>query len=143
MALKILESPSALGRLLSQLRSGQDFKDRVMHMETISARPPEFRDWPQSISPDLIQILEKFGIEALWTHQAQTVEALAQGKHAAVMTPTASGKTLCFNLPVLQSILEKPDTRALYLYPMKALAQDQLKTLQDWMGRLKAAHLPV
>jgi DEAD/DEAH box helicase domain-containing protein len=61
----------------------------------------------------------------------------------AVTTPTASGKTLCFNLPVFQSILENPKSRALYLYPMKALAQDQLKTLQEWMGRMKSAKLPV
>jgi DEAD/DEAH box helicase domain-containing protein len=61
----------------------------------------------------------------------------------AVTTPTASGKTLCFNLPVLQSFLGDPGTRALYLYPTKALAQDQLRTLQEWMGRLKAANLPV
>jgi DEAD/DEAH box helicase domain-containing protein len=67
---------------------------------------------------------------------------LQSGKHVAVTTPTASGKTLCFNLPVMQSVMENLKARALYLYPMKALAQDQLKTLQEWGGRLKTSKLP-
>jgi DEAD/DEAH box helicase domain-containing protein len=132
-----------LSQLLRQLKSREDLRDRIKHVETIVSRPAQFHDWPKSLSKDLVRVLEKSGFEALWTHQAHAVEALQRGSHVAVTTPTASGKTLCFNLPVMQSVLEGPQSRALYLYPMKALAQDQLKTLQEWMGRLKAAKLPV
>ena len=68
---------------------------------------------------------------AAGAHQAAAAEAVKAGKNVVMVTPTASGKTLCYNLPVLNAILENPDTRALYLYPTKALAQDQLAELQD------------
>ena len=71
------------------------------------------------------------GIEELYSHQAATAELVHDGKNVVVVTPTASGKTLCYNLPVLNAVLENPDTRALYLFPTKALAQDQLAELQD------------
>ncbi len=143
MPLKSFPSIHTPNQVLSHLRSREDLRDRIKHVEMIASRPPRFHAWPKTLSKDLIQLLEKSGYEALWSHQAHAVEALHRGSHVAVTTPTASGKTLCFNLPVMQSVLENPKARALYLYPMKALAQDQLKTLQEWMGRLKAAKLPV
>jgi superfamily II DNA helicase RecQ len=68
-------------------------------------------------------------MERLYTHQAEAFEAAWAGRDVVVVTPTASGKTLCYNLPVLGAILENPDARALYLFPTKALAQDQLAEL--------------
>jgi DEAD/DEAH box helicase domain-containing protein len=137
------ESPvNSLGQLLSTLQSREDLKDRIKHIEKIPAQRARVEAWPKTLSPDLVQVLEKAGFDAAYTHQAQAISALQAGKNVAVTTPTASGKTLCFNLPVMQSILENPQARALYLYPMKALAQDQLKTLQEWGGRLKAVKLP-
>ncbi|HVZ80072.1 MAG TPA: DEAD/DEAH box helicase [bacterium] len=129
--------------LLQRLRSREDLKDRIQHVESLPALPARFQNWPQGLSKDLVKVLEASGYGALWTHQAKAFELIQKGSHVAITTPTASGKTLCFNLPVLQSFLERPKTRALYLYPMKALAQDQLKTLQEWMGRLQAGKLPV
>ena len=76
------------------------------------------------------------GIEQLFSHQAEAAELAHSGKNFVVVTPTASGKTLCYNLPVLNAVLEKPDTRALYLFPTKALAQDQLAELHDLATRL-------
>jgi len=72
----------------------------------------------------------------LYSHQAATAELVTNGKNVVVVTPTASGKTLCYNLPVLNAVLENADTRALYLFPTKALAQDQLAELQDLAKRL-------
>jgi DEAD/DEAH box helicase domain-containing protein len=72
----------------------------------------------------------------LYSHQATSAELVRDGKNVVVVTPTASGKTLCYNLPVLNAVLESPDTRALYLFPTKALAQDQLAELQDLATRL-------
>ncbi len=135
-------SASTLSQLLSQLRSREDLRDRIKHVEQIAARGAQYHAWPKTLSKDLVGVLERSGYDALWTHQAHAIEALHAGKHVAVTTPTASGKTLCFNLPVIQSILESSRSRALYLYPMKALAQDQLKTLQEWGGRLKTSKLP-
>ena len=76
------------------------------------------------------------GIRELYSHQASTAELVRDGKNVVVVTPTASGKTLCYNLPVLNAVLENPDTRSLYLFPTKALAQDQLAELQDPAKRL-------
>ena len=70
------------------------------------------------------------GIEQLYTHQAEAIEHALAGRHTVVITPTASGKTLCYNAPVLHAILQDPSSRALYLFPTKALAQDQLAELQ-------------
>jgi len=135
-------SANSLYQLLSYLQSREDLKDRIKHIERIPAQSARYQAWPKTLSPDLVRVLEKSGFDALYTHQAQAISALQAGKNVAVTTPTASGKTLCFNLPVMQSILENPQSRALYLYPMKALAQDQLKTLQEWGGRLKTSKLP-
>ncbi len=139
---KTSSSASTLDQLLDSLRSREDLKDRIKHIERIPSKPARYQAWPKTLSKDLVTLLEKSGFDALYTHQSQSFDALQAGKHVAVTTPTASGKTLCFNLPVMQSVLKDPKARALYLYPMKALAQDQLKTLQEWNGRLKTAKLP-
>src|SRR5262249_28519656 len=86
---------------------------------------------PDGVDPRLADALRARGIEALYSHQAQAFELLAKGGHCVVVTPTASGKTLCYNLPVLQALLADPAARALYLFPTKALAQDQLAELEE------------
>src|SRR3954452_12128525 len=103
------------------------------HLPAQSAR---YAPWPASLDARLRGALERRGVRALYTHQAQAVEAALGGAHAVVVTPTASGKTLCYNLPVLQRVLEEPGARALYLFPTKALAQDQLAALQAWAADL-------
>jgi DEAD/DEAH box helicase domain-containing protein len=84
---------------------------------------------PPGIDPRLIQALASRGITELYTHQAEAVAHAMAGQSVVITTPTASGKTLCYNIPVLNSILNEPSTRALYLFPTKALAQDQLAEL--------------
>src|SRR5438477_10683242 len=104
----------------------------------IPAGPAEFCQLPNDLAEPRRAALRGRGIDRLYTHQTRAYTAVRQGRHLVVVTPTASGKTLCYNLPVLQRILEKPAARALYLFPTKALAQDQLAEL----GALAAA-LPV
>ena len=104
----------------------------------LPAAPPQLVDLPSDLHPDLAAALRQRGLDRLYTHQAQAWAAARAGRHLVVVTPTASGKTLCYNLPVLQSILDNPQARALYLFPTKALAQDQLAEL----GRLADA-LPI
>src|SRR6202021_4043181 len=76
------------------------------------------------------------GIQELYSHQALTAELVHDGKNVVVVTPTASGKTLCYNLPVLNAVIENADTRALYLFPTKARSEDQLAELHDLSKRL-------
>jgi DEAD/DEAH box helicase domain-containing protein len=103
---------------------GEVTLDRV-----IPARPAVFAPLPGDLAPELAGALRDRGIDRLYSHQAEAYEAARAGHHVVVVTPTASGKTLCYNLPVLQRVLERPDSRALYLFPTKALAQDQLTEL--------------
>jgi DEAD/DEAH box helicase domain-containing protein len=105
---------------------------------TIPASAPVFAPLPPDIRPELAGALRRRGVERLYSHQAEAYTAVRNGRHLVVVTPTASGKTLCYNLPVLQRLLEAPERRALYLFPTKALAQDQLAEL----GALKSG-LPI
>jgi DEAD/DEAH box helicase domain-containing protein len=91
---------------------------------------------PDWVRPELAAAYRAKGILRLYTHQAAAAEGARAGKNMVVVTPTASGKTLCYNLPVINAVLENPDTRALYLFPTKALAQDQLAELYDLGQRL-------
>jgi DEAD/DEAH box helicase domain-containing protein len=100
------------------------------------ARPARLAAFPESIPARLSEILKARGIESLYSHQACCMEIASQGKHLVVVTPTASGKTLCYNLPILSTLIENPGAHALYLFPTKALAQDQLVELNRWTEKL-------
>ena len=100
------------------------------------ARAAEWAEFPAWVNEALIGAYAAKGIRQLYTHQAAAAEAVHSGKNMVIVTPTASGKTLCYNLPVVNTVLENPDTRALYLFPTKALAQDQLAELHDLNQRL-------
>lgn len=102
------------------------------------AEPARYADYPEALHPRLRQALEAQGYERLYTHQRLAYDLAAEGKSTVVVTPTASGKTLCYNLPVLDRVLKDPDTRALYLFPTKALAQDQLANLYALVEALGA-----
>jgi DEAD/DEAH box helicase domain-containing protein len=100
------------------------------------ARDAKFRPMPGWLASALSEAYRAKGIRELYSHQASAAELVRHGKNLVVVTPTASGKTLCYNLPVLNAVLKNPDTRALYLFPTKALAQDQLAELHDLSKRL-------
>ncbi len=102
-----------------------------------AAKPGEFADFPEALAPKLQQALITRGISKLYTHQAEAFAHAAAGRNVVVVTPTASGKTLCYNLPVLNGLMADPQARAMYLFPTKALAEDQLQEFQaavDSMG---------
>ncbi len=98
--------------------------------------PPKAGEFHQAshISPVLQDTLYKAGIDRLYAHQSKAVETVKSGRSVVVSTPTASGKSLIYNLPVLESIISDPDTRAMYLFPLKALTQDQHLTLNNMAG---------
>lgn len=105
----------------------------VRHFPARAARWASFPAW---VHTDLRVAYKAKGIDRLYSHQAAAAEAAHEGKNVVIVTPTASGKTLCYNLPVINAILENSDTRALYLFPTKALAQDQLAEIHDLNQRL-------
>jgi len=105
----------------------------IRHFPAQEAQWAEFPGW---VNGKLRSAYTAKGVSRLYTHQARAAEAVHSGRNVVIVTPTASGKTLCYNLPVLNAILENSDTRALYLFPTKALAQDQLAELHDLNQRL-------
>ncbi len=111
--------------VIEDLRSKQT-ETTVRRIDEIPAR---FGEWPKELNPKLLAVLKKRGIDRPYAHQARTMDHAIAGRNVVVVTPTASGKTLCYNAPVLNAILEDRSTRALYLFPTKALAQDQLDEL--------------
>jgi DEAD/DEAH box helicase domain-containing protein len=137
-----LSTDMSLDTLLTELRLDPAFAARVCAWERLPARPARTAPWPDGLDPALRAALHARGIDALYTHQAAAVEAALRGEHVVVVTPTASGKTLCYNLPVLQRLRAEPQAQALYLFPTKALAQDQLAELRAW-NEVLAAPVPV
>ncbi|MDZ7722404.1 MAG: DEAD/DEAH box helicase [candidate division KSB1 bacterium] len=120
-----------LEQILEQLKRDRDFTDHVTQWKTIPAQAASYSEFPKHLDAALIDTLKERGINKLYTHQATAIQSVFQGKNLVIVTPTASGKTLCYNLPVLQSILETHESRALYLFPTKALSQDQLTELHE------------
>jgi len=100
------------------------------------ARAPRVEPFPESLPARLLEVLKARGFTSLYSHQAQAFTLAREGKNLVVVTPTASGKTLCYNLPILSELVENPEARALYLFPTKALSQDQLVELNRWTEQL-------
>jgi DEAD/DEAH box helicase domain-containing protein len=140
-ALSSLEPAAGLSlarvrEVLDMLASRDINGDVLTAVRYFPARQAQWAEFPVWVHADLVAAYSAKGIRQLYTHQAIAAEAVHAGKNVVVVTPTASGKTLCYNLPILNSILENADTRALYLFPTKALAQDQLAELYDLNQRL-------
>jgi DEAD/DEAH box helicase domain-containing protein len=108
----------------------------VTALKHFPAREARLAPFPKFLPARLAEILRARGIENLYSHQAAACELARAGKNFVVVTPTASGKTLCYNLPILTALVENPAARALYLFPTKALAQDQLTELNRWTEKL-------
>ncbi len=118
--------------------AGRDVRGEILTaVRHYPAREAQWADFPAWTHMDLRAAYLGKGLRQLYSHQAAAAEAVHAGKDIVVVTPTASGKTLCYNLPILNAILESSDSRALYLFPTKALAQDQLAELHDLNQRLE------
>ena len=117
--------------LLDELLTSLETGPLITAVRHFDARPAVFAPFPSSLDPRIVEALRTRGIEQLYSHQACAFDTVAKGEHLVVVTPTASGKTLCYNLPVLQALVQQPEARVLYLFPTKALAQDQLAELTE------------
>src|SRR5882724_2606615 len=125
--------------VLDQLAAHDTTGEILTAIHHIPAREAKFAPIPEWVRPELTAAFSAKGISQLYTHQAAAAELVRAGKNVVVVTPTASGKTLCYNVPVVNAVLENRDTRALYLFPTKALAQDQLAELHDLAKRVDNA----
>ena len=113
-------------RVLDRWRAPAVARHLVRHA-VMSEESARTRPFPADLAPALLRALRSRGIERLYTHQADALDLARRGRDVVVTTPTASGKTLCYNGPVFQALLEDPQARALYLFPTKALARDQME----------------
>jgi len=118
-------------QILDQFKVDNYVKDCISHWEAIPPREAILSEFPEEIETRIKSVLEKRGIRKLYSHQALAIENIFSGKNVVIVTPTASGKTLCYNLPVVNKILERAESRALYLFPTKALSQDQVAELHQ------------
>jgi DEAD/DEAH box helicase domain-containing protein len=123
---------------LQRLRASREHAGNFTSWRVIPGRTAEWAPFPAWVEPRLVEALRSRGIARLYSHQAAAAEAVRAGRNVVVVTPTASGKTLCYNLPVLDAVLKQPEARALYLFPTKALAQDQLSELHGLIEALDA-----
>ncbi len=140
------ETSSLVSRPVTSVRGAlEEFQEKfraspawggVTALKHFPAREARLAPFPEFLPAPLVEILEGRGIESLYAHQAQALAHAYAGKNVVVVTPTASGKTLCYNLPILSALVDNPEARALYLFPTKALAQDQLVELNRWTEKL-------
>jgi DEAD/DEAH box helicase domain-containing protein len=140
LAVRKAATPAAITRVHEVLDTfaARDYNGELLTaVRHFPAREAQWANFPAWVHPDLVSAYAAKGIRRPYTHQAAAAEAIHAGKNVVIVTPTASGKTLCYNLPVLNATLENSDSRALYLFPTKALAQDQLTELHDLNQRLE------
>ena len=124
----------SIGDVIAELGRDRGFMANVTAWETLPARAGQLVEAPDNLHPALREALQRQGIQQLYSHQADAVTYALEGHPSiAVVTPTASGKTLCYMLPVLQSLLSDSETTALFLFPTKALAHDQLAEIGEWL----------
>ncbi|MBM7647951.1 DEAD/DEAH box helicase domain-containing protein [Bacillus ectoiniformans] len=136
----MLSNKRTIQQVIEWLHQEESIQQNIVHWHTIEERAAVTLPMPAELHPLLKEALNNRGISQLYTHQLSAFEAARSGKSLVAVTPTASGKTLCYNLPVLQSVLEEKEARALYLFPTKALAQDQKSEINEL---IQEAGLPI
>ncbi len=126
----------AVEPVVAELRREPALLSGLTAWHRLPARPAAYGEWPAGLDPRLVEALARRGVRAPYTHQAQAIASALEGRHTVVVTGTASGKTLCYNAPVLTALLADAGARALYLFPTKALTQDQASALHELTGEL-------
>ncbi|UCG62587.1 MAG: DEAD/DEAH box helicase [Candidatus Zixiibacteriota bacterium] len=125
-----------LEQIIDFLRSDPGIAGNLSHWKTFPPRPARYSDYPENLDLRLAAALKEKGIDKLYTHQAEAIAAVSRNEDVVVVTPTASGKTLCYNIPVLDRVMKDAGSRALYLFPTKALSQDQLSELYELIQKI-------
>ena len=122
---------TSFSQLIRRWKLDPDYRGQIAHVELIPGHSAHFAEPSYPLHPALEVRLRDLGIDCLYTHQAAAVDAVRRGDNVISVTATASGKTLSYNIPAVEAILQNPKARSLYLFPTKALAQDQLGKLND------------
>ncbi|MFO7947469.1 MAG: DEAD/DEAH box helicase, partial [Armatimonadota bacterium] len=117
---------------IQRIQSHDRFQDQIVHVQRLPARPAKYGELQEGLHPPVQEALNAKGIDRLYSHQAQAIEEIREGRNVVIVTSTASGKTLCYNIPVMETLAEDSMATALFMYPTKALAQDQLRGLGDF-----------
>ncbi len=125
----VLNKQKTIGELVGEWLADPEMQESVRHHRVIEGKEARYAPFPDRLHPSIRKALESRGIRRLYTHQREAFDLAFSGRSFTAVTPTASGKSLCYHLPVLQSVLEDRSSRALYLFPTKALAQDQMADL--------------
>ncbi|XP_013612582.1 PREDICTED: uncharacterized ATP-dependent helicase YprA [Brassica oleracea var. oleracea] len=125
--------------MVEHLRNGFGSKGQIVHVEDINARKAVYVEIPDELSEITKSALKRIGINTLYSHQAESISAALSGKNVVVATMTSSGKSLCYNVPVFEKLTIDTDACALYLFPTKALAQDQFRALSDLIKGYEAS----
>ncbi|NLE89696.1 MAG: DEAD/DEAH box helicase [Dehalococcoidales bacterium] len=126
-----------LEEFLAYLVSTSSYQNQVSHIEHIVSRPSAFGELEKPLPENLQKTLEELHMWPLYTHQAEAIDISRRGENVIISTPSASGKSLAYNIPVLEALQTQPLARALYLFPTKALARDQLRSLNIIFNSLK------
>ncbi|MCK5194487.1 MAG: DEAD/DEAH box helicase, partial [Desulfobulbaceae bacterium] len=126
-----MHKPNHIQEYIKALKSSNRLGSQVVHHTVLPDNSPCLakpeKPWPEEV----YNIMESAGVRDLYQHQVDAVDLMRSGRHLVVATPTASGKTLIYNLPVLENVLENSESKALYIFPLKALAQDQLRVFEE------------
>ncbi len=129
-----------ISTFIEHIKKSADLGPPIVFHHYLPHQDPQY-DHSPIVSQPILDILERFRLRKLYTHQTQAIRHIKEGKDVLVSTPTASGKSLIYNLPVTENILGQPTTRALYLFPLKALEQDQLKNLSEFITELPSTDI--
>ena len=121
-----------LSRYIEALKADPDFGEAFVYHRHLPATPPVYGN-QLKFHDDIVSTMRRLSLDRLYSHQVEAINHLRQGSNVIVATPTASGKSLIYNLIVLEEALKNRDAKALYIFPLKALAQDQVKTLRPWL----------
>ena len=127
-----------LEQFLDYVKQDRQIMGNITEWRVLPEKLPVYSDFPEDMDSLLKETMKVRGVEKLYSHQAESWKQIKEGKHVVVVTPTASGKTLCYNLPVIDHILNDKEARAIYLFPTKALSQDQVTELQEIVNVLEA-----
>ena len=129
--------------IIDEIKNDTDYDDQIVFIKKIKKREPRYGTLSFPLSAQLENLLTERGIKKLYTHQAEAIERIHNNENVVIVTSTASGKTLCYTIPVIENLVKNPDEKALFIFPTKALAQDQLRGLSSFSeilfnGRIKA-----
>lgn len=123
--------PVSVSAFVEELKKNRNLGANIVHHRAIASRPAEYTPIPQSLHPSLVERLRQKGLDSLYSHQSEAIESAIAGKNVIVATPTASGKTLCYAAPVVHELLTDKEATAIFLFPLKALARDQIESFRE------------